>query len=226
LLLAVVVAVLVIWMQNRQESVENPDHDRLSTSLPLPGAGSPNPPPTPEDTAVADLASYEAQALALMKVGNKLEAIKVYRAATGVGLAEAKSAVERLESGSRLPLPPEASPKTGAPSGEARIRELIVAGNKIGAIKVYREITGSDLITAKNAVEAMERGEPMTTAAIRQPPESTADTDTQIRTLLAAGHKIDAIKIHRAAYGSSLQEAKEAVEAVERAMKFSGGEQT
>lgn len=36
------------------------------------------------------------EVVALVRAGKKIEAIKVYREATGVGLAEAKSAVERL----------------------------------------------------------------------------------------------------------------------------------
>ncbi len=40
-----------------------------------------------------------AQAQELMRAGKKIEAIKVYREATGAGLAEAKAAVERLPVG-------------------------------------------------------------------------------------------------------------------------------
>ncbi|WP_425825642.1 ribosomal protein L7/L12 [Streptomyces fractus] len=36
---------------------------------------------------------------ALVREGKKIEAIKVYREVTGVGLREAKDAVERIESG-------------------------------------------------------------------------------------------------------------------------------
>lgn len=36
------------------------------------------------------------EVVALVRAGKKIEAIKVYREATGVGLAEAKNAVERL----------------------------------------------------------------------------------------------------------------------------------
>jgi ribosomal protein L7/L12 len=39
-----------------------------------------------------------AEVLGLLQAGRKIEAIKAYRAATGAGLAEAKEAVETLES--------------------------------------------------------------------------------------------------------------------------------
>jgi ribosomal protein L7/L12 len=46
------------------------------------------------DTAPKDL-QYEIGAL--IRAGNKIEAIKRYREQTGVGLAEAKNAVEEME---------------------------------------------------------------------------------------------------------------------------------
>jgi sugar lactone lactonase YvrE len=48
-------------------------------------------------------------------------------------------------------------------AGEAMgqvIRQLR-AGNKIEAIKAFRQLTGASLVDAKNAVEALERGEPL-----------------------------------------------------------------
>ncbi len=40
-------------------------------------------------------------------------------------------------------------------SRDAQVIELIKEGNLIGAIKAHREAYGSDLVTAKNAVEAL-----------------------------------------------------------------------
>jgi len=159
MMLAAVVAVLVVWMQNRQESAANPDHTHVSDLLPLPGTGSSNP-PSFETIHSAEAAGLEAKARALVLAGKKLEAIKVYREVTGVGLAE-----------------------------------------------------------AKNAVEALERGEPIDIAPAHRPPVNAGDTEARIRAELAAGRKIEAIKIHRAAFGSSLHGAKEAVEEIEREMK-------
>lgn len=41
------------------------------------------------------------------------------------------------------------------PSGMASVRELARAGLKIQAVKMYREITGADLVTSVRDVEAM-----------------------------------------------------------------------
>jgi ribosomal protein L7/L12 len=85
--------------------------------------------------------------------GNKIEAIKHYREATGVGLAEAKGAVERIEVG-KAPL---ATPADATlPGAEAsRIKAMVARGEKIAAIKLYRRAAGVDLKAAKEAVDAL-----------------------------------------------------------------------
>lgn len=99
--------------------------------------------------------------------GAKIEAIKLYREATGLGLAESKDAVEELErtlgpassETSRLlatprPVPP---PPTGmTPEKRAAIIDAVRRGNKIEAIKHFRDATGLGLAESKDAVEAME----------------------------------------------------------------------
>ncbi len=50
----------------------------------------------PYDNAAPQSALYE-QVRTLLRAKNKLEAIKIYRAATNASLAEAKTAVEALE---------------------------------------------------------------------------------------------------------------------------------
>jgi len=67
-----------------------------------------------------------------------------------VGLAEAKAAVERLEHGESLP-----DNKPVAGDAEQQILELLAAGRKIAAIKLYRQQTNSGLKAAKDAVEAL-----------------------------------------------------------------------
>lgn len=93
----------------------------------------------------------------LLALDRKIEAIKVYREATGLGLAEAKHAVEMMD---RAPARPGAVAAAPNPGDEHQVRELLLAGRKIEAIKHYREAHGSGLREAKDAVEAMERSLP------------------------------------------------------------------
>jgi len=97
----------------------------------------------------------------------KIEAIKLYRELTGLGLKEAKDAVDALES-SMGTSPPERIGSarnaevpvepTSLLSGErmATISGHLFQGRTIEAIKLYREWTGAGLKEAKDQVEALE----------------------------------------------------------------------
>jgi ribosomal protein L7/L12 len=98
---------------------------------------------------------FESQIMSLVQQGQMIAAIKLYREHTGIGLAEAKSAVEALAAGQPIELRnPEAD---GIPSDslEGRVLALVRARRKIEAIKLYREQTGLGLKEAKDAVEAL-----------------------------------------------------------------------
>lgn len=95
---------------------------------------------------------------------------------------------------------------------DGAVRSLLAQGQKIAAIKLYREQTGTGLAEAKNAVERIERGE-----RGEYVPDSKTDftgLDQQILQLLSAGKKIQAIKIYRQQTNVGLKEAKDAVEAL------------
>jgi ribosomal protein L7/L12 len=119
-----------------------------------------------DDTADAGKtspAATEGNIASLLRQGRKIKAIKLYREQTGVGLAEAKAAVEAMERGA--PLPP--GPDAPAPEDvDGALWELLKKGQKIEAIKRYREQTGVGLAEAKAAVEAIasQHGIPMKSA--------------------------------------------------------------
>ena len=87
---------------------------------------------------------------------NKIQAIKEYRALHGVGLKDAKDAVEYLMR--------SYTGATDEPSSESsdngdkleEIKSLLKGGNKIAAIKEYRALYGVGLKDAKEAVERLE----------------------------------------------------------------------
>jgi len=85
--------------------------------------------------------------------GNKIQAIKLYRDATGAGLAEAKQAIELIAAGK--PPPDGGGPGPLAADAMQRVTELIASGNAIEAIKLFRQAAGVDLKQAKEAVDAM-----------------------------------------------------------------------
>jgi ribosomal protein L7/L12 len=133
------------------------------------------------ENPMRSLEALERQGQMGMPVGNrdeiaelltrrqKITAIKRYREMTGVGLAEAKAAVEQMErellSGQSLLMP--AQPVMGSVGDVndveegaalallAEVRQLALSGKKIAAIKLYREKTGVGLKEAKDVVDRM-----------------------------------------------------------------------
>ncbi|MGV3625752.1 MAG: ribosomal protein L7/L12 [Archangium sp.] len=102
-------------------------------------------PPTPVTTT-------DSSPEGLMRAGQKIAAIKRFRELHGVGLKEAKDAVEAMERGQHFELPAKTLLREVADSDiEATIRR----GALIDAIKLYREKNpGVGLKEAKDAVEA------------------------------------------------------------------------
>ena len=119
---------------------------------PLPGQ-----PAGAESSAMNDL---EEQIRSLLERGQKIEAIKRYREETGVGLAEAKEAVEALQAGRTVSCrgrPLSGPDKPRVADWELDVLRLLQAGKKIQAVKLYRERMGGGLKEAKEAVEAVAR---------------------------------------------------------------------
>jgi ribosomal protein L7/L12 len=87
--------------------------------------------------------------------GGKIEAIELYRDATGAELAEAKEAIELIAAG--RPPKPESGARISDRDTQDRLSAAIAAGRKIEAIRLYRESTGTGLKDAKDAVDALER---------------------------------------------------------------------
>jgi ribosomal protein L7/L12 len=87
--------------------------------------------------------------------GRKIEAIKLYREATGAGLAEAKEAIELIEAGK--PPKSDATASRGEDQALQSVSDLVLQGRKIEAIKHYRDATGLGLKESKDAVDALER---------------------------------------------------------------------
>lgn len=106
----------------------------------------------------ASQAEGEAEVRRLIAAGDLIAAIKQYRTLTGVGLKEAKEAVEALAAGRAVPALPAGVRAVPVPVGaelEAEIRAMVKDGRLIEAIKRYREATGVGLSDAKAIVERM-----------------------------------------------------------------------
>lgn len=122
----------------------------------------------------------------------------------------------------QLPQQPSIS-GTGSKELEASQRDQLIAalqkGNKIEAIRLYMEMSGSSLEDAKTGIERLEKLVNMIGGgAPKKLTDEDADWDA-IEEQLVAGNMIEAIKIYRETTGSDLKEAKEAVESYYEANK-------
>ncbi|QDU29643.1 hypothetical protein ETAA8_47580 [Anatilimnocola aggregata] len=93
------------------------------------------------------------EVLALLAQNKKLEAIKLLKETLGLGLPEAKQAIDQLQADNAQALSAVATP--GTTSWEPEARELLKQGQKLRAIKLGRERTGCNLRDAKEKVESL-----------------------------------------------------------------------
>lgn len=105
---------------------------------------------------------------------------------------------------------------------EHQIKGLLAKGQKVAAVKLYRELTGVGLKEAKDAVEAVEVGAPIKFPVPAQVGEPDAFLENRIKRLLSERKKIEAVKIYREAYNCGLKEAKDAVDLIQVEMRRDG----
>jgi ribosomal protein L7/L12 len=127
------------------------------------GSGTSQIPAMPNDAPGFSTREVEA----LLMQGKKIEAIKLYREQTGLGLREAKDMIDQIENTLRTQGPSSYGAQHTGPETEialsavespgAEVRHYVRQGKKIEAIKLYREQTGLGLREAKEAIDQLER---------------------------------------------------------------------
>jgi len=105
----------------------------------------------------------------LIRAGQKIEAIKLYNETTGMGLLESKRFIDDLETQLRDESPefprnfahtakPQRPSLGNMPEEDAKIMtDLIFAGQKIEAIKMYRDASHLGLKESKDVIDALEK---------------------------------------------------------------------
>jgi ribosomal protein L7/L12 len=206
---------------------------------------------TSETTIPRDL---EQQIRTALDANRKVSAINLLRDASGCGLAQAKDIVEALAAGdpgamhaligapqANSPTTPNAVQRAVSMNPgrlRAQLATLLGQGEKVRAVKLLRDHSGWGLARCKEAVDALQAGNPALVLALeaqgRVSPAvsaSSAATATslpaapgasgidepllgQLRQLLAARRKIDAIKLLRERTGWGLKQSKEYVDSM------------
>jgi ribosomal protein L7/L12 len=98
---------------------------------------------------------------------------------------------------------------------ENELRELIQQGQKIQAIKRYREVYATGLKESKDAVEALEASGVLPIPAVPYKPATGLNSDAVIGEVIRMGldgKKIEAIRLYREHFDVGLAEAKNVVE--------------
>jgi ribosomal protein L7/L12 len=148
-----------------------------------------------------NLQELEDQVHALLAQGQKIEAIKQVRTATGWGLKEAKDYVDALAY-TALPAPGAADEATM----EQAARALIQQGRPIEAIRRVRGLTNWGLRESKDYVDGLIREEPVNWASLA----------SRARDLLAQDMRDEAIEWVMAQAEMDVQEARDYVDLLSR----------
>jgi len=119
------------------------------------------PPPSGSASGAHASTSFLPEAaIAALGAGNKIDAIKIVREATGLGLKEAKEAVEQYVPGDRPFRAPE-RPSAGADAFPLAAVSALQNGKFIDAVKIVRQAQGGGLKDAKSAVDRYLASEPL-----------------------------------------------------------------
>jgi ribosomal protein L7/L12 len=92
----------------------------------------------------------------LLRQRRKIQAVKLVREQTGLGLAEAKAVVDRVEAGQPLPpVAPAGQPAVVRPEVVEQVAELKRRNQPIQAIRLLRQHTRMGLAEAKRYVDRL-----------------------------------------------------------------------
>jgi ribosomal protein L7/L12/DNA-binding beta-propeller fold protein YncE/DNA-directed RNA polymerase subunit RPC12/RpoP len=164
----------------------------------------------------------------LVRQGQKIEAIKLYREVFGTGLKEAKDAIDQLAAGKAIAIT-STSLQTSQdsvfpaqnPQVEAEIRQLLQDGSKIAAIKRYREIFNCGLAEAKAAVEFFEKNghlpmpsSPIWHTIVSNAPDASEKSRSlaEVISLVQSGQEEAAVAKFQQAFNISPDAARQAVQ--------------
>jgi ribosomal protein L7/L12 len=213
-----VVLVLLVVMallrgRSRARVIEAP------AAEPVPGepaAASPDGSPTASMT----MAAADSVVRAMVGRGEKIQAIKMVREMTGLGLEDAKNYVEALPNApSMMTVARQMMMASSSSAGGASVRtEAIALLNRdqtIEAIKLVRERTGMGLKEAKDYVDSLAEGQRVAATDPRRPLHDP-QLRQQVAQLLASGQQDQAMKLVLGMGGVSIEAARHFIDEVRR----------
>lgn len=153
-----------------------------------------------------------SQITQLSAQGQKIAAIKHVREWTGLGLAEAKNLVDRLDTSAVMVSTSENNPSVQGGLSQDQIqhiRDLAMQGNPIEMLKHIRDLNKLGFQEIQNTAATMKENI-YGNVALRN--RLTQEQLAEVRILALSGNKINAIKRVRELTGLELAEAKQIVD--------------
>jgi ribosomal protein L7/L12 len=218
MIVAGVALLLLVWLLLRGRSRPKV----IAAPAVAPAAAGPAPPPAaPAPSASMTMAAADSVVRSMAARGQTIEAIRMVREMTGLGLKEAKDYVDALPNAP--PMMTVARQMVMAASGGAGVSTsvrteaaaLVARGQMIEAITLVRERTGMGLKEAKDYVEHLAAGQ---RAAITDPRRALDDPRlrAQVAQLVAAGQTAQAMKLVQSASGCSIELARHYIDQLRR----------
>lgn len=158
----------------------------------------------------------------LIATNRRMDAINLIQVIFDTGPTEAVTAVDKMLEGETLEsaLSVFFPDKTSLPHpADIAIHASLLAGNKIEAIKRYRELHNVGLKEAKEAIESFYVSSQLPQTRKNQPPSET--DKAKIDALVSERQLFEAIKLYRKVYNVDLKQAKEMVEALDQGKHMS-----
>lgn len=117
----------------------------------------PKPAPSGPAASTPVPAELQSRIRTLAAADQRIAAIKLLRAETGLGLLDAKNAVDAIAAGSVLPTPSFGSSPAGVPRPDlaGRARSLVSAGRANEAVRLVATETGMSAPEAETFVRAL-----------------------------------------------------------------------
>jgi ribosomal protein L7/L12 len=213
--IAVIALILLLWVLLRGRS--RPKVIAASSA----GTVSGMEPREETPAASMTMAAADSVVRAMAARGETIQAIKMVREMTGLGLKEAKDYVDALPNAppmmtvARQMVAAAAAGTGGSTSMRTDAAALVARGQALDAIKLVRERTGMGLKEAKDYVDELAEGQRRANADPRRPLDDPGLRET-VAGLLAGGQSNEAMRLIQRVSGCSIEAARTYIDQVRR----------
>lgn len=173
----------------------------------------------PSVTASMTMAAADSVVRSMAARGDTIQAVKMVREMTGLGLKEAKDYVDALPNAPpittiarQMAMAASAAPGSGA-SMRTEAAALVGRGQMIEAIKMVRERTGMGLKEAKDYVDNLAAGMRASAAGPRHPFDDPRLRQS-VAPLLAGGQVDQAMRLIQSMTGCSIEAARNYIDRI------------